>query len=47
MSDISPARILKDVASSFLSEFHELIVVVGSLAAGFHYFGNDEHQNRW
>jgi hypothetical protein len=39
MNDISPARILKDVANSIPSKFHELIVVVGSLAAGFHYFG--------
>jgi hypothetical protein len=44
MSDISPARILKDVANSIPSEFHELIVVVGSLAAGFHYFGNNEEK---
>ena len=42
MSDISPAKILKDVANSIPSKFHELIVVVGSLAAGFHYFGSDE-----
>lgn len=42
MDDLSPARILRDVANSIPSEFHKLIVVVGSLAAGFHYFGNDE-----
>lgn len=42
MSNISPAKILLDVANSIPSEFHKLIVVVGSLAAGFHYFGNDK-----
>lgn len=42
MSDISPARILQDVANSIPSEFHKLIIVVGSLAAGFHFFRNDE-----
>ena len=42
MNDISPAKILQDVARSIPSEFHKLIVVVGSLAAGFHYFGNDK-----
>ena len=42
MSDISPAKILKDVATSIPPEFHRFIVVVGSLAAGFHYFRNDE-----
>ena len=40
MDNLSPARILKDVANSIPSKFHELIVVVGSLAAGFHYFGS-------
>ena len=35
MNDISPAKILQDVARSIPSEFHKLIVVVGSLAAGF------------
>ena len=42
MNDISPAKILQDVSRSIPSEFHKLIVVVGSLAAGFHYFGNDK-----
>lgn len=42
MSDISPAKIMQDVARSIPSGFHKLIVVVGSLAAGFHYFRNDE-----
>lgn len=44
MSEMSPAKILKDVANSIPSEFHELIVVIGSLAAGFHYFKDSEER---
>jgi len=44
MNDFSPAKILKDVANSIPSEFHELIIVIGSLAAGFHYFRNNEEK---
>ena len=42
MSDLSPGRIMRDVAEYIPVEFHKLIVVIGSLAAGFHYFGDDE-----
>jgi hypothetical protein len=44
MDKFSPAKILQDMANSIPTEFHELIVVVGSLAAGFHYFGSDEER---
>lgn len=44
MNDFSPAKILKDVANSIPPEFHELIVVIGSLAAGFHYFKDGEER---
>jgi len=44
MNEFSPAKILKDVANSIPSEFHELIIVIGSLAAGFHYFRDSKEK---
>ena len=38
MTDNFPVIILEDVAKSIPQQFHKLIVVIGSLAAGYHFF---------
>jgi hypothetical protein len=44
LTDIPPARIFEDVANSIPAKFHESIMVIGSLAAGYHYFGSDREK---
>lgn len=40
MSDVSPEQVLREVAQAVPRDFLENIVVIGSLAAGYHYFRN-------
>jgi len=41
MSQISPFTVLAEVSSAVPAACRENIVVIGSLAAGYHFFGND------
>ena len=41
MSQISPSKVLAEVAAAVPTACRENIVVIGSLAAGYHYFGDD------
>ncbi len=45
MDDNYPAIVLENVAKSIPQEFHKLIVVIGSLAAGYHFFGDDKSRS--
>lgn len=41
MSNLTPFQVLKAVADAVPSDCHPNIVIIGSLAAGFHFFGKD------
>jgi len=41
MSDVSPEQVLREVARAVPHDFLENIVVIGSLAAGYHFFRNE------
>lgn len=41
MSEISPSKVLSEVAAAVPEVCRENIVVIGSLAAGYHFFGDD------
>lgn len=41
MSQISPAKVLAEVAAAVPPACRENIVIIGSLAAGYHFFGQD------
>jgi len=40
MKNISPYKVFKQVSGAIPKEFHKNIIIAGSLAAGFHFFGN-------
>jgi hypothetical protein len=42
MSNVSPSAILAQVAQSVPTECLPNIIIIGSLAAGYHFFGNDK-----
>lgn len=42
MSNVSPSSILAQVAESVPHEYLPNIIIIGSLAAGYHFFGNDK-----
>lgn len=42
MSRVSPAKVLAEVAAAVPVSCLENIVIIGSLAAGYHFFGDDE-----
>ncbi len=44
MSSVSPFQVLKQVAGAVPPDCHENIVIIGSLAAGFHFFGKDDNK---
>lgn len=41
---ISPVQILSEVAKAIPAECHQHVIIIGSLAAGYHFFRNDEGQ---
>lgn len=41
MVSVAPAQALNEIASAVPSNCHDNIVVIGSLAVGYHYFGNE------
>jgi hypothetical protein len=41
MSNVSPAAVISEIAYAIPPECREHVIVVGSLAAGFHFFGKD------
>lgn len=40
MNNVSPYQVFKQVSEAVPKEFHKNIIIVGSLAAGYHFFGN-------
>jgi len=47
MENISPALVFHQVSAAIPDEFHKNIIIIGSLAAGYHFFGdNDSLQMR-
>ena len=38
MKPVSPAKVLQNIARSVPDDYRENIVVIGSLAVGYHYF---------
>jgi hypothetical protein len=42
MSDVSPSLILAQVAEAVPAEYLPNIIIIGSLAAGYHFFGHDK-----
>jgi hypothetical protein len=40
MSDVSPARVIGEIADAIPADSREHIVIIGGLAAGFHFFGS-------
>lgn len=42
MSQITPSKVLAEVSSAVPAACRENIVIIGSLAAGYHFFGEDE-----
>lgn len=43
-NDLLPAGILAEVAKAIPPQFHEHVIIVGSLAAGYHFFKNNPKQ---
>lgn len=43
-NDLLPADILAEVAKAIPHQFHEHVIIVGSLAAGYHFFKNNPKQ---
>ena len=41
MSMISPREVLKQIASALPEECRGSVIIIGSLAAGYHYFRDD------
>ena len=42
MSHVTPSEIFKEVSAALPAECRENIVIIGSLAAGYHFFGDDQ-----
>jgi hypothetical protein len=42
MTNISPARVLSEIAYAMPPGCRRNMVIIGSLAAGFHFFGKDQ-----
>jgi hypothetical protein len=42
MSQVTPSKVLAEVAAAVPAACRENIVIIGSLAAGYHFFGDDE-----
>ncbi len=43
MSDVSPARVIGEIADAIPADCREHMIIIGSLAAGYHFFGNDSN----
>lgn len=43
MDNISPVNVFKEVSDAIPAEYHSDIIIVGSLAAGYHFFGKNEN----
>lgn len=41
MTRVSPQQVLSQVAAAVPESCRQYIVIIGSLAAGYHFFGND------
>ncbi len=44
MKDLSPKKIFQEVAEAVPRRYHNNIVIVGSLAAAYHFLHHDEGQ---
>lgn len=44
MKELTPAKVMEQVANAVPAEYRTNIIIVGSLAAGFHFFGGDEER---
>jgi len=42
MSQVTPSKVLAEVSAAVPAACRENIVIIGSLAAGYHFFGDDE-----
>lgn len=43
MKNISPHNVFEQLSNAIPREFHENIIIIGSLAAGYHFFGDDKN----
>src|SRR5512137_1976518 len=41
MKLVSPAKVLKQIAEAIPADCRENLIIIGSLAAGYHFFGED------
>jgi hypothetical protein len=44
MSNVSPREVLKEVAAAMPPDYRDAVIIIGSLAAGYYYFGDDPDQ---